>query len=120
MDSSYLLSDSQIQQFITNGYLQLHVDCGPNFHQEVYQQIESMFEGEGNVGNNILPRVPKIQRVFDHPALQGALISLLGEGYTMNPHRHATSTHQVEAVNSGTKTVMFLTITFDTPDSIGS
>ena len=44
MGSTHLLSDSQIQQFITNGYLQLHVDCGPNFHQEVYQQIESMFK----------------------------------------------------------------------------
>ena len=88
MDSTYLLSDLQIQQFITNGYLQLYVDCGPNFHQQIYQQIESMFAGEGNVGNNILPRVPKIQQVFDHPVLQGALISLLGEGYTMNPHRH--------------------------------
>ncbi|HIA67536.1 TPA: hypothetical protein EYN98_16060 [Candidatus Poribacteria bacterium] len=88
MDNAYLLNDSQIQQFITDGYLQLHVDCGSDFHQQIYQKIESMFAGEGNVGNNILPRVPKIQQVFEHPVLQGALISLLGESYTMNPHRH--------------------------------
>ena len=47
-----------------------------------------MFESEGNTGNNILPRIPQIQKVFDHPVLKGALTSLLGEGYIMNPHRH--------------------------------
>jgi len=88
MGNTHLLNDLQIQQFITNGYLQLHVDCGSDFHQRIYQQIESTFASEGNVGDNILPRVPKIQRVFDHSVLQGALISLLGENYTMNPHRH--------------------------------
>ncbi len=83
-----LLNDAQVQQFITDGYITLRADYPPEFHQDIYQQIETMFEREGNIGNNILPRIPQIQKVFDHPALKGALTSLLGEGYIMNPHRH--------------------------------
>ena len=47
-----------------------------------------MFEDEGNPGNNILPRIPDIGRVFEHPAVAGALTSLLGPRYNLNPHRH--------------------------------
>ena len=83
-----LLDDAQMQQFITDGYISVRADYPPEFHQDIYQQIEAMFEGEGNTGNNILPRIPQIQKVFDHPALKGALTSLLGEGYILNPHRH--------------------------------
>ena len=83
-----LLDDVQMQQFITDGYITVRADYPPEFHQDIYQQIEAMFESEGNTGNNILPRIPQIQKVFDHPALTGALTSLLGEGYIMNPHRH--------------------------------
>ncbi len=83
-----LLDDTQMQQFITDGYITVRADYPPEFHQDLYQQIEAMFESEGNTGNNILPRIPQIQKVFDHPALKGALTSLLGEGYIMNPHRH--------------------------------
>ena len=83
-----LLNDVQMQQFITDGYITVRADYPPKFHQDIYQQIEAMFESEGNTGNNILPRIPQIQKVFDHPALKGTLTSLLGEGYIMNPHRH--------------------------------
>ena len=87
-DNAFLLDDAQMQQFITDGYTTVRADYPPDFHQDIYQQIEAMFESEGNTGNNILPRIPQIQKVFDHPALKGALTSLLGEGYIMNPHRH--------------------------------
>ena len=87
-DNAFLLDDAQMQQFITDGYITVRADYPPEFHQAIYQQIEAMFESEGNTGNNILPRIPQIQKVFDHPALKGALTSLLGEGYIMNPHRH--------------------------------
>ena len=54
----------------------------------VAQLLRKVGIEDGNLGNNILPRIPLIQRVFDHPALVGALTSLLGPDYTMNPHRH--------------------------------
>lgn len=87
-DPKYLLGDSQVQQFIRDGYIQLEAGFAQPVHQNIYDALEEVFEKEGNVGNNILPRIPQIKQVFDHPTVSGALISLLGPGYTMNPHRH--------------------------------
>jgi len=88
IDKEFLLDDAQMQQFIVDGYITVQADYPPAFHEKTYQQLEAVFEHEGNIGNNILPRIPQIQQVFDHPAVRGALTSLLGEGYIMNPHRH--------------------------------
>ena len=87
-DPKSLLSDAQIQQFIRDGYVQVKADFAQPVHQLIYDALEEVFEREGNVGNNILPRLPQIKQVFDHPAVAGALTSLLGPGYIMNPHRH--------------------------------
>ena len=87
-DREFLLDDAEVQRFIVDGYLTVHADYPARFHDAIYQQIESVFEQEGNPGNNILPRVPQLQHVFEHPAVKGALTSLLGPGYILNPHRH--------------------------------
>ena len=87
-DREFLLDDAEVQRFIVDGYLTVHADYSARFHDAIYQQIESVFEQEGNPGNNILPRVPQLQHVFEHPAVKGALTSLLGPGYILNPHRH--------------------------------
>jgi hypothetical protein len=87
-DQLNLLSDEQVQQFIVDGYLTVQADYPKPFHEDVYGQIETVFEEEGNLGNNILPRIPKIGQVYEHPNVKGALTSLLGPGYIMNPHRH--------------------------------
>lgn len=83
-----LLNDAQMAQFIREGYLNVQADFPVPLNQEIYQRIEAVFEKEKNPGNNILPRIPQIQQVYDHPAVLGALISLLGPDYVMNPHRH--------------------------------
>ncbi|MBT4141062.1 MAG: hypothetical protein HOE48_24355 [Candidatus Latescibacteria bacterium] len=87
-DQLNLLSDEEVQQFIVNGYINVRADYPDPFHQEVYQQIETVFDEEGNLGNNILPRIPQIGQVYEHPNVKGALTSLLGPGFIMNPHRH--------------------------------
>lgn len=87
-DPKSLLGDAQMQQFIRDGYVQVKADFAQPVHQLIYDDLEEVFEKEGNVGNNILPRLPQIKQVFDHPAVAGALTSLLGPGYIMNPHRH--------------------------------
>jgi hypothetical protein len=88
MNEQILLTDEQIQSFILNGYIQVVADFEEPVHQNIYDKIEEVWETEGNVGNNILPRVPEIQDVFDHPRVAGAFTSLLGEDYIVNPHRH--------------------------------
>ena len=85
---SHLLTDAQIQRFILDGYITVQTDAIPETHGTIYDEIETVFDKEGNVGNNILPRVPRIQKVFDQPVVRGALTSLLGPDYIMNPHRH--------------------------------
>lgn len=75
-------------RFVRDGHLVVRTGLPDEFHQAIYAKIEAVFEKEGNVGNNILPRVPEIQQVYDDPAVAGALQSLLGPGYIMNPHRH--------------------------------
>jgi HEAT repeat protein len=87
-DQAHLLNDRQMQDFITQGYIQIQTDFSEPLHDRIYQKLEEVFEKEGNPGNNILPRVPEISQVFNHPALTGALTSLLGPDYNLNPHRH--------------------------------
>ncbi len=84
----HLLRDDDVRKFITDGYVQVDAGLPEEFHGNLYRRIETVLEEEGNPGNNILPRIPEIQRVFDQPAVRGALTSLLGPGYLMHPHRY--------------------------------
>ena len=82
------LTDAEMRDFIINGYVKVKVDFSPSFHENVYQQLDEMFEGTGNLGNNVLPLIPEIQEVFDHPVVHGAMQSVLGEDYAMHSHRY--------------------------------
>ena len=88
VDKAYLLNPEEIRHFIVNGYIQIQADFPTDLHGDIYQQIEEMLAKEGNPGNNLLPRIPDIQRVFEHPKVCGALTSLLGPDYLMHPHRY--------------------------------
>ena len=83
-----LLSDSQMQQFIVNGYVTVKADFPAAFHESVRAQAEEIFSTRGNPGNDILPAIPQLSELFSHPAVTGALTSILGPGYAMHPHRH--------------------------------
>ncbi len=84
----HLLRDDDIRRFITDGYVQVNAGLPDEFNRDLFRKIETVLEEEGNPGNNLLPRIPEIQRVFDQPAVRGALTSLLGPGYLMHPHRY--------------------------------
>ena len=84
----HLLSDAQMRHFIVNGYVTVTTELPAQFHDAVYEKTVSVFDKEGNPGNNLLPRIPEIQRIFDDPNVSGALTSLLGADYYMQPHRH--------------------------------
>ena len=88
VDKKYLLTDDQIRHFIVNGYVIVNTDLPASFHDFIYERTEEVFEKEGNPGNNLLPRIPEIQAVFDDKWVIGGLISVLGEDYYMQPHRH--------------------------------
>ena len=84
----HLLNDAQMRHFIVNGFVTVTTELPAQFHDAVYEKTVSVFDKEGNPGNNLLPRIPEIQQVFDDPNVSGALTSLLGPDYYMQPHRH--------------------------------
>lgn len=88
IEKTHLLDDSQMRDFIVNGYLIVETDLPRNYHDEIYETTNTVFEKEGNPGNNLLPRIPEIRHVLDDPTVRGALTSLLGADYYMQPHRH--------------------------------
>ena len=83
-----LLNDAQMRHFIVNGFVTVTTELPAQFHDAVYEKTVTVFDKEGNPGNNLLPRIPEIQKVFDDPNVSGALTSLLGPDYYMQPHRH--------------------------------
>ncbi|MDE2726295.1 MAG: hypothetical protein OXI59_23245, partial [Gemmatimonadota bacterium] len=89
-DKPVLLTDEQMQQFIRDGYLILHPDFPEGFHEKVYKRIDESFEKNSgrNPGNNLLPAVPELQDVWDHPIVHGAFSSILGPDYYLHLHRH--------------------------------
>ncbi len=86
--SQYLLSDEQMKQYISDGYLILKSSLPRSLHEAIYRKTEDVFEAEGNPGNNLLPRIPALRKVFDDPIVGGALTSILGPNYIMHVHRH--------------------------------
>ena len=84
----HLLTDAQMRHFIVNGYVTVTTDLPAQFHDAIYEKTMSVFDKEGNPGNNLVPRIPEIQKVLDDPNVEGALTSLLGTDSYMQPHRH--------------------------------
>ena len=86
--NSHLFTDAQMRDFIVNGYITVKAELSRSFHETIYRKTQELTAKEGNLGNNILPRVPELQAVFEEPAVRGALTSILGENYVMHSHRH--------------------------------
>ena len=87
-DQNFRLTDAQMASFIAHGHITVTPDLPREFHAEVFAQHEEVFEKEGNPGNNLLPRIPLIRQIFEDPAVVGALQSVIGDDYYLQPHRH--------------------------------
>ncbi|WP_199624663.1 HEAT repeat domain-containing protein [Paenibacillus alkalitolerans] len=83
-----LLTDEQMRKFIAEGFLILKTDFPKQFHDRLMEQLDKVYKEEGNPGNNLLPRIRELQKVFDHPVITGALTSVLGPRYMLHAHRH--------------------------------
>ena len=88
LSESSKLTDAQMRDFIVNGYLTVKTDLPRSVHETIYRKTQEYTEKEGNLGNNILPRVPELQAIFEEPVVRGAFSSILGENYAMHSHRH--------------------------------
>lgn len=85
-----LLSDDQVADFVINGYHIVEPQFTPEFHAGVYDELQAL---PTNPGDDINKAVPKIDEVYEHPAVVGALASLLGSDYTRAAHRHCHRNH---------------------------
>ena len=83
-----LLDDARMQHFIDRGYVTLRSALPRTYHDELCATLERVIAAEGNPGNNLLPRIPRIARMLADPHVIGALTSILGPGYTMHAHRY--------------------------------
>ena len=94
-EPAVLLTDEQMRRFITNGYIAVKADYPPEFHADVRSKLSDLLDGaEGQHGNNLLPYVPQVQQVWQHPNVRGALQSVLGQDYVMHPHRYMHATQK--------------------------
>jgi hypothetical protein len=83
------LSDIEVQRFIVDGFLTVDTPFAEApVHESIVAKLDSAIERMGNPGNNLLAVVPDIQKVFDHPAVRGAVESLLGPDAFLHPHCH--------------------------------
>jgi hypothetical protein len=83
------LSDAEVQRFIVDGYTVIETPFGGEpVHASIVEKIDKTIDKMGNPGNNLLATVPDIQKVFDHPAVRGAVESLLGPDAYLHPHTH--------------------------------
>ena len=82
------LTDEQMRDFIRNGYVAVKTGHPREFHQDIWNQTDALFEEDGNPGNNLMARIPAIRQILDDPAVDGALAGVLGNNYFVHPHRH--------------------------------
>ena len=90
-DINHLFNDETMQRFLGDGYVVVKADLSSSVHNTIHKRLEEMFATYGNLGNNVLPLIPEIHHVFNHPAVHGALTSILGSGYIMHSHRYCHS-----------------------------
>ena len=86
--TDHLFDDETMRRFLVDGYVVVKADLPDGVHAGIHRGVEEMLAAHGNLGNNILPLIPEIGQVFDHPAVRGAMTSILGPGYVMHPHRY--------------------------------
>ncbi len=85
MDKSLLLTDMEMVDFIVNGYHLLELDLPGGLDGRIACQLDAL---NSNPGDAIADAVPELWQVIEHPAVHGALVSLLGENYEVQSHRH--------------------------------
>ena len=81
------LSDEQVRQFITNGFIVLQPDVAPEIHAGIDHQAQTAYTDEGWFGNNIGARIPALFDIIRAPVIDAALTALAGPDYLVHPHR---------------------------------
>jgi len=81
----HLLSDVEMARFLVNGYHLVEPDLPSGLNEQIAARQDDL---GANPGDAITETIPELWQVLDHPAVRGALTSLLGGDYSVNSHRH--------------------------------
>ena len=81
------LTDDQMRTFVRDGYITVRPNLPREYHDEMFAKLDDIYETEGNPGNNLLPRIPELQLLYDDPVTRGALAGIMGDDYYLEPHR---------------------------------
>ena len=85
---SQLLTDEQVQQFIVDGFIVLDSGLPDELNEGITAELDFSLKSESRwLGDNLLPRVPRINNVLGCPVVLGAMRSLLGPDFAWTPHR---------------------------------
>ena len=98
------LTDDQMRTFIRDGYVIVRPNLPRDYHDEMFAKVDHLFEAEGNPGNNLLPRIPELQLLYDDPVTRGALASIMGTTTTSNRIDSSTSTSPTARARRCTRT----------------
>jgi hypothetical protein len=84
IDKQYLLTDEQVISFITQGYLLIQPELRPGLNEEVCRGFDENGMAPVDFENDpyferLVEDAPAVKEAFEHPAIEGALVSLLGE-----------------------------------------
>ena len=97
MNDANLLGDAQMSRFLRDGFLVLDAgELGTDVHRALFDAAcathdEARAIGGGVnhlqvIGDNLRARIPALQRLLGSPTVQGALRSVLGDGFMLHPH----------------------------------
>ena len=85
IDAKYLLTDIEMARFLVNGYHLVQPELAAGLNERIAEQLDML---STNPGDAITETAPDLWQVLEHPAVRGALVSILGEDYAVNSHRH--------------------------------
>ncbi|MDE0692154.1 MAG: phytanoyl-CoA dioxygenase family protein [Gammaproteobacteria bacterium] len=92
-----LFDDERMSSYLRDGYVVLAPGELPaSFHEEMFDAACAVHDdaraigGDSNhlqvIGDNLRARIPALDRLLDCDTVQGALTSVLGEGFVLHPH----------------------------------
>ena len=97
-----LFDDTQMMEFVREGYVMLDTsDLGAEYYAGICEKLSAVIERHQNPGNNMLPMVPELSTMLQHPLVDGALKSILGTDYYVHLHRHPHFRDNVDEGEAG-------------------
>ena len=97
MTAGLPLDGEQLGRYLRDGFVVLTPDdLDADFHAamfeagcQVWDEARALPEQPVHlqvVGDNLRARIPQLERLLDSPTVQGALVSVLGDGFLLHPH----------------------------------